>query len=295
MTYVVGFSPHKDDRGAISLACQIARSDQGRVHAVCVVPQSWPTAVAGDTDREFTVWAAEQGAASVDEAKALLAEHTGVPGEASFAAGRSVPQTLLDQAEQLGATLIVVGSGSDGANGMVQVTSKTDRLLHSSRLPVAIAPRGYRTTPHAKVERVTIAFRGDEPSWAMLEQVGAIARRVGASVRVVTFAVRKPSMYPPRGVSGAEDMVHAHWQEQASKELAQAVAHLHQSGFAADQVESLLASGRSWGGAMDSLPWSRNEVLVVGSSSSHRLAEVFLGSSAAKILRNSPVPVIVFP
>ena len=47
---------------------------------------------------------------------------------------------------------------------------------------------------------------------------------------------------------------------------------------------------------MDRLDWNRGDVLVVGSSSSsHLLTRVFLGSSAAKIVRNSPVPVIVVP
>ena len=295
MTYVVGFSPRKGDYSAIALVCQLARSDRDDVHAVTVVPQSWGTPVVGDTDREFKLWAEEQGAASVEEALALLAEHPDIPSTASFAAGRSVPQALLGRAEELGATLIVVGSGDDGPSGMVQVTSKTNRLLHSSRIPVAIAPRGYRSPPGAKVDRVTVGFRGDDATWTLLDQVSAIARRVGASLRLVTFAVRKSTMYPPRGVSDAEDMVHVQWQEQARRELTEAVAHLRQSGFADDQVESQLAAARSWGGAMDALEWGRNDVLVVGSSSSHPLAQVFLGSSAAKILRNSPVPVIVVP
>ena len=40
----------------------------------------------------------------------------------------------------------------------------------------------------------------------------------------------------------------------------------------------------------------RGDVLVVGSSSTSSLLQrVFLGSSAAKIVRNSPVPVLVVP
>ncbi|MCB0891115.1 MAG: universal stress protein [Propionibacteriaceae bacterium] len=46
---------------------------------------------------------------------------------------------------------------------------------------------------------------------------------------------------------------------------------------------------------MASVPFADGDVLVVGSSSTHKLANVFLGSSAAKILRNSTVPVIVVP
>ena len=37
MTFLVGYSPHKDDLCALDLACQLARSDRGSVHAVSVV------------------------------------------------------------------------------------------------------------------------------------------------------------------------------------------------------------------------------------------------------------------
>ena len=46
---------------------------------------------------------------------------------------------------------------------------------------------------------------------------------------------------------------------------------------------------------MDSVPWTAGDLLVVGSSSTHRLANVFLGSSASKIVRTATVPVIVVP
>lgn len=44
-----------------------------------------------------------------------------------------------------------------------------------------------------------------------------------------------------------------------------------------------------------SLDRDRGEVLVVGSSATHRLSRVFLGSGASKILRHSPVPTVVVP
>ena len=48
--------------------------------------------------------------------------------------------------------MIVVGSGSDGSWGTVVVSSTADRLLHSSPVPVAVAPRGYRRRPGATVD-----------------------------------------------------------------------------------------------------------------------------------------------
>ena len=91
-------------------------------------------------------------------------------------------------------------------------------------------------------------------------------------------------------------MVHQQWIRQATAELQEAVEHLHSLGFTDDQVSSEVAVGTSWGRAMDRLEWHRGDVLVVGSSSTSSLLQrVFLGSSAAKIVRNSPVPVLVVP
>jgi nucleotide-binding universal stress UspA family protein len=294
MPLLCGYSPHTDDYAVLDLACQLARSDRESVHAVTVVPQGWPTPVAGDTDREFERWAAEVGQDAARTAAAHLATHPDVPSDTGWVAGRSVPQALLDKVQALGCDLVVVGSGEDVPHGQVGITSKTDRLLHSSDAPVAIAPRGYQAGPGAVIDRVTLAFRGDDATWSLLDAVARIALRAEAAMRVVTFAVRSRPMYPPR-VSGAEDMVLAAWVEQARAEQVQAAAHLRSLGFTDATLGVEVAVGRSWGGAMDSLSWGRGDLLVVGSSSTHRLGRVFLGSSAAKIVRHSPVPVVVVP
>lgn len=292
MTFLVGYSPHKPDLGALDLACQMARSYGGTVHAVSVVPRGWPTAVAGDTDRDFEQWAAEEGEQAASQAANHLATHADVTSEATWVPGRSVPQTLLDHATHLGARMVVVGSGDQVPHGQVGITSKTDRLLHSSQLPIAVAPRGYEAGGGSIVSRITLGFRGDDATWSLLDQVADIALDIGASLRLVTFAVRSPTMYPPR-VSGAEDMVLAAWTEHARVELHRATAHLRERGVGAAGAD--VAVGRSWGGATDAVDWQRGDVIVVGSSSTHRLSHVFLGSSAAKIVRHSPVPVVVVP
>ena len=185
-------------------------------------------------------------------------------------------------------------NGDDGALGRIALTSKVDRLLHSSPLPLAIAPRGYQAAPEARVTRVTVGFRGDDATWALLDRVVEILRRIDTSVRLVTFAVRAPTMYPAR-VSRAEDPVHQQWRRQAAQGLAEAVEHLTSMSLDRYQIEAHVAAGRSWAEAMEAVAWGEGDVLVVGSSSTHRLAQVFLGSSATKIVRVSPVPVIVVP
>ena len=60
-------------------------------------------------------------------------------------------------------------------------------------------------------------------------------------------------------------------------------------------VESVVAHGRSLGAAIDRLDWERDEVLVLGSSEAGVIERIFLGSNASKIVRHSPVPVVVVP
>ncbi len=221
MTILLGFGPHQTDTGALELACQLARSDHDSVHVVTVVPQAWPTAVAGDTDRDFRLWAQEEGEHCAATARELLAEHADVPSEATWCSGRSVPQTLLDRAAELDASLIVVGSGDEGPHGRIFLTSKADRLLHSSGVPVAVAPRGYRVGPTARIGRASLGFRGDDATWSLLDQAAGICSRVDASLRLVTFAVKSRTMRPSL-VSGSEEMVHTQWVRQAAAEQAQA-------------------------------------------------------------------------
>ena len=142
----------------------------------------------------------------------------------------------------------------------------------------------------------TFAFRGDDVTWALLERVANIARRTHACLRVVTFAIRGRSMRPSLvGTAVAEDMVLNSFVEQATAEQEKARAQLDRMGFPAEEYSFELSVGRSWGTAIDKLDWVRGEVLVVGSSSNHYLGRVFLGSSASKIVRHSPVPVVVVP
>jgi nucleotide-binding universal stress UspA family protein len=60
-------------------------------------------------------------------------------------------------------------------------------------------------------------------------------------------------------------------------------------------IETVIGRGDSWSEALDDIGWEEGDVLVVGSSALGPLAQVFLGSRATKIVRHSPVPVIVVP
>jgi nucleotide-binding universal stress UspA family protein len=296
MTIVVGFAPGKDDWSPVELGATFARSAGTDLLVVTVVPSVWPTPVAGHTDREFEEWAEQQGAAAVAEASSILSEDCpDVAGVARWTPGRSIASALLEQAEAVAASMIVVGSGSTGSYGRVHPGATGDWLLHSSRIPVAVSTQGWAASEHGRVRRVSCAFRGDERSLATLERTAALCRDIGASLRLVTFAIRGRTVHTAGVGAHAEDMVLERWVSQASAAQNDALKALRESGKAPDEVESIVTSGRSWGAAVDRLDWERDEVLVLGSSEAGVIERIFLGTNASKIVRHSPVPVIVVP
>ena len=56
-----------------------------------------------------------------------------------------------------------------------------------------------------------------------------------------------------------------------------------------------VVSGNGWDQALDDADWIDGEILALGTSPRGDIARVFLGSRGAKIMRHSPVPVLVLP
>lgn len=294
MTVLVGFAPGKDDDDPLELGALLARSSGEDLHLLTVVPAWWTTPAAGGTDREFAEWSRSRGDEAVAEARALAQEVCGGVGvEASWTPARSVAAGLAHKAGELDARIVVLGSGRGGGYGHVQVTSTADVLLYSSPVAVAIAPRGFTAPDGATVSRVTCAFRGDDASRHTLVRAAEVCGEVGAALRIATFAVRGRTMFPPETGLRNEDDVLAAWAAQAATAQVEALAALPSA--APDDIETVIAQGRTWQAALDRLEWRRDEVIVLGSSRGGLAARLFLGSHGRKILRAAPVPVVVVP
>jgi nucleotide-binding universal stress UspA family protein len=296
VTILVGYGGGGRGRSGLELAAHLARSGGEPLRVVTIVPASWTVPSPAKVAAEFTQWAKARGQAASDEAAAYLRERApGVTAECFWRQGRSIPRTLLGEAEDAGAQVIVLGAATDGPHGHVVVGATADRLLHSSPIPIAVATRGYRAAADSTVPRVTCAFRADESSRATLEWTARLCTEVGAGLRVATFAVRGRTMYPPEVSLTSEDDVLAAYVAQASATQDEAVADLRAAGLAPKATSTAVATGRYWAEALEDLDWETGEALVVGSSAGGALARVFLGSSATKIVRHSPVPVVVVP
>ncbi len=292
MTVVVGFLAGKAGISALHLGVEAARTVKTSLSVVTVVPKPWTTVSLARIDAEYAQYADRLAADSATQAKACVAKLDPTL-EVSFHkyAHRSAAGGLLDAVGELKAEALVLGSASDGSLGQVVVGSTADRLLHSSPVPLAICPRGYRGSKSHALTRLTAAYPGTEESRHVVERVAALAKRLEVPLRVITFAVRGRTMYPPEVGLGAEDSLLSAWASQARE----ALATLKSDGIVGDDVELQVVTGNGWDQALDAAEWEDGELLAIGTSPQGSIARVFLGSKGTKIVRHSPVPVLVLP
>ncbi|KAA9394484.1 universal stress protein [Kocuria coralli] len=291
MTLVVAFPYGTKDRSALHLAGVLARSSGDSLRIVSVVPAPSRSPIPTGRDLQFAAWSRQRGDKAVAEARQAVAEICpDVRSEALYVASRSKAKALLDEAVASDAAMIIVGSGTDGGIGRISVSSTADRLLHSSPVPVALAPRGYRADGDARVTRVTCAFRGDPASHDVLARTTRISEEVGAQLRVATFGIEGQNVAP---FEHDEQARRIEYEEQVKsvQTAALEVVTAEQS----RPAEEVVGTGRTWTAALDSLDWVPTEVLVVGSSSEGGATRLFLGSNASRIIRHTPVPVVLVP
>jgi nucleotide-binding universal stress UspA family protein len=280
MTLVVGFAPDGRGRGVLHLAAMLARSGGEEVVVCAVIPAPWPPSPAR-VDAEYRAELERVAREALDRARERLPED--IPARYVVHHARSAPAGLLEVAEENDASVIVTGA----------VGSTTGRLLYTSPRPVAIAPRGFRARPDARVTRVTAAFAGATDD--LVVAAAAVAARVGATLRIASFAVRSRPPYTSGVGRVADDAMVTDWVQEidaAARATLDAVGDLP---AVPRELEAVVGYGESWEEALEDIEWQEGDVLVVGSSSAGPLARVFLGSRATKIVRHSPVPTVVVP
>lgn len=292
MTVLVGYLAGKGGISALNLGVEAARTLKTSLSVVTVVPRPWTTPSPARIDAEYAEYAdrlAADSAAQAKECVTALAPDLEV-GYHKYA-HRSASGGLLDAVAELDARALVLGSASDGSLGQVVIGSTADRLLHSSPVPLAISPRGYRGSKSHGLTRITCAYPGTPESLHVVERVVTLAAELGVPMRVVTFAVRGRTMYPPEVGLHAEDSILQSWAAAARETLAK----LKSDGIVGGDVELQVVTGNGWAQALDAAEWLDGELLALGTSPQGAIARVFLGSKGTKIVRHSPVPVLVLP
>jgi nucleotide-binding universal stress UspA family protein len=292
MTVLVGLPRDERAPAAVHLGMMLARSLDADLLGCTVVPPPWPPGMAR-VDAEYQEYLDRSAQEAVERARGL------VPGDlaASFVVtrARSTSAGLLDVAREHGARLLVLGSSTAGVLGRVAFGSVADRLLHSSPLPVVLGPRGFRCRPDATVRRVTAAFGATEGADELVVAVAGVAARAKAALRVASFAVRPRTPLTAGIGSRAEDAVAREWAADVGRAQRAVLEQVERLPRQPSAIASVVGYGGDWAGAIEDIGWDDGDLLAVGSSTAGPLEHVFIGSRSSRIVRHSPVPVVVVP
>jgi nucleotide-binding universal stress UspA family protein len=290
MTIIAGFSSSRQGSAPLNLATQIAHTTGEKIIAAVIVERALPAGVDPIED-EYRGYLASRASASlervVDQVRGDLDISTTVHQSSSISHG------LMELAGQHGADVVVVGSSSSGLLGRIALGSVTERLVHTSKVSVALAPRGYPSSP-VPIQRLTAAYGGAADAVGLIATSAELAQQWKARLRIASFTVPPLTMFGGSMERSAEELVVQQWTNRtidaAAKQLNDARAKL-----SIPDVDVVIGTGTDWREAVDNIAWETGDVLLLGSGAAGPMAQVFLGTAASKILRHAPVPVMIVP
>jgi nucleotide-binding universal stress UspA family protein len=292
VTLIVGYAPDERGKTALHLASMLARSSGDELVVCTVIPAPWAPGMAR-IDAEYRNHLDQIADEALRSARRSLPDDISARFERHSA--RSAPAGLLEVAKRYDANMIVLGSSSASGFGHIGLGSVNDWLVHRSPVELALAPRGFRCRPGARVKRVTAAYGGSASAENLVVAAARVAAAVGASLRIASFAVWTRPAYTTRLGTDSEDEVLREWMTDLERTAGATLEQVEELAKVPRQIETVIGQGESWEEAIDDVGWDDDDVLVVGSSAVGPIAQVFIGSRATKILRNSPVPVVVVP
>ncbi|YCK82003.1 universal stress protein [Arthrobacter sp. D3-18] len=288
MRYVVGYTANARGHDAVHLAVALARNHDVSLDLVLVIPEDSPFNAVYPPEAGYNDILNEQAQRWLDEGLALVPAD--VTARAHIRRGDSEAQTLIDVAVEMDAAALVIGATNGGLFKRFTIGSVASSLLHSSPVPVALAPHGYqRMEP---ITRLSCGFGTRPGADELLDVAVESARDRGLPLRLVSLLALDGGYSP--GLADAA-WVHAADHLAADRLAADRLAAVGGSAAETPEPEIVVAQGRTIEEAVDRLDWEDGEILLIGSSRLAQHRVTFLGSTANRILRALPVPMIVVP
>ncbi|GED97464.1 universal stress protein [Gordonia crocea] len=276
MRILVAYLANDGGADAVALGGCLARSLGAELDIAIVAPGGHPDAALSDVIRE-------QAADWLTDAQALVPD---VPSQAHIAFHDSIPSGIIAEAQRVEAAAIVVGGSGGGMVGSHSLGSVVNDLLRASPLPVVLAPRGFRHSPVTRFTQITCAI-GTRAGAAGLFEL-AIGATSNSRVPLRLISLVTLDQLP----SGTDDPAAA----QRATDAAEEVLNEARKRLPEDiEVTVSIAHGSTIEEAVERLDWHDGDVLLVGSSRLAAPQRIFLGSTAAKMLRVLSVPVAVLP
>jgi nucleotide-binding universal stress UspA family protein len=268
--------------GALALGRWIAEA-LGVPLIVAVVHPAPAALGSGRVDAE---WVADRHRAAervLDEARKALEDAT---AEYRTIASSSAAHGLHDLAEEVGAEVIVVGSGRDAPRERLYPGSTAERLLSGSVRPIAVAPAEPGTTP-GSLGLIGVAYVDTPDGRAALAEAARLAARTGARLRLYTVVAQGDAAMPFLFGQDAEHAFLDTARDTYERSLETAVGTVPQcdadwrivSGDVVDKLADL----------------DEVDVLFCGSRGYGPARRVLLGGVSARLIRRARRPVVVVP
>ncbi len=272
MRYVVGYTDTPAGHDALALGERLARRPNATLDVVLVIPDLPAGLTPPDAtydryvDAQARQWL-RRAEAAIDPA--LTARLTLVRSD-------SAPAALLAALEP-DARLLVVGAKRNPL-GQISPGAVSGSLLHTCTRPIAVAPEGTQVALRKEpVTRVT-CFLGTRPGRRhLIEEAIDVARRRSAPLRIVSL-VTLDRLRADADVDGAVAAAAARAEEELDT-----------------PVTTITGAGSSIEDAVRATDWEPTELALVGSSRLAQPRRLFLGSTATKVMRVLPVPLVVVP
>ena len=273
---VVGYTA--DERGfeSLALAAMIAAGIDAEIVITFVLQEASPYTPLQSGDPILQQRLGEW------ERAALERVPEGIPATTRVRSAASQAEGLLDAAAEHAAELIVIGARRSALLQQFALGRTANALLHSSPVPVALAPAGYRFT--GTVPRVTAAYGTRPGAEAVIGTAVELADELDVPVRLLSLlATDTRSGLSNRLISEAERFGGDALGNRAGRVLGTDTASI-------DIVE-----GGDLDEAADRATWLDGELALIGSSRLALRGRVFIGRVAQRLLRSTSAALIVIP
>jgi len=286
---LVAYTATATGKDALNLGVALARTTGAHLHIVTVIPEDNAYAGVYPSDRGHVPIIRKQLRGWLEDAQSSLPEdisssiHT--VNDSSDASG------LLAAAEQLNCAAIVIGGRRGGLLKRFRLGTTANTLLHSSPVPVILAPAGYDN--QQALTRVTTMFGQRPGAKEVITRSLSTVHAYGLPLRLVSLVFLDRD---DESSSVATD-------EARTQELIEQVEKFGNEQLAAqaadlvttEQASTVVATGRTVEDAVNQLSWLSGELVILGSSRLASPSRIFLGSTASRMLRSISAPMMIIP
>jgi nucleotide-binding universal stress UspA family protein len=269
---------------ALRYAFRLARQHHARLRVLHVVE---PGVIVGDSDGASAGVPADLLTAAEEDIGWLVASVVDTEVETdTVVRDGPVARTILREARDYGASLIVVGTHGRGGFERLALGSVTEKLLRKASCPVLVVPPGETADMPISTQRVVCPTDFSAPATAALDYARVAATATGAALSIVTVVEW------PFGETTGDDAVAALRRSLEAEATSKLQAAIVEGGPPTDTAvlygkprKEIVAFARA----------QRAGLIVMGVAGRGALDLAVLGSTTHHVVREAPCPVLVVP